>query len=84
MKNFCHHALFILSFSRGRNWAEEFVKLRMEFHRKHGHGLILSTWHGIDFFQNVLDALEHGKTFDEPTGQYRTNFQKLIQIELVA
>ena len=64
----------------GKRWAEEFVRLRMEFHRRHGHGLILSTWHGIDFFDNLLVALKHGEFFTEPKGEYRNNFLKLISI----
>jgi hypothetical protein len=79
MKQFCEHAIFILAYSRGKVWADEFVRLRMDFHRQHGRGLILSTWHGLDFFDNVLNCLNGGEC-DEPKGEYRNNFLKLITI----
>jgi len=79
MKKFCMVAISNLSFTRGKRWAEKYVELRMEFHRKHGHGLILSTWHGVEFFDNVLKAL-NGDMCKEPKGEYRNNFLKLIEI----
>ena len=80
MKAFCHQALSTLAFSRGKKWADEYVKLRMEFHRRHGHGLIMSTWHGLDFFDNLLKAIETNEICDEPKGEYRNNFLKLVSI----
>jgi hypothetical protein len=77
MKKFCEQAIQTLTTSTGHKWAEEYVRLRMEFHRKHGHGLILSTWHGIDFFDNLLNAINLGG-IEEPNGEYRNNFLKLV------
>jgi hypothetical protein len=79
MKDYCLRAIWLLRTYTGREWAEKFVELRMQFHRKHGYGLIQSTWHGTDFFKNVLDALD-GKEIEEPKGEYRNNFIKLIEL----
>jgi hypothetical protein len=49
----------------------------MEFHRQHGHGLILSTWYGTEFFASVLNCLDGGDC-DEPKGEYRNNFLKVV------
>ena len=59
-------------------WGENFVELRIWFHRKHGRGLVLSTLHGIDFFQNVVDACE-GRMKWKEEGIYGDNFRKLIK-----
>ena len=78
MKQFCQTALEILSTVKGEKWAEEYVRLRMEFHRKHARGLILSTWYsGTEFFAGVLNCLDGGE-YDEPKGEYRNNFLKVI------
>ena len=61
-----------------RKWAEEWVHQRMEFHRKHGRGLTLSTSHGIEFFQNVVDACE-GRLKWKEEGIYGDNFRRLIK-----
>jgi len=81
VKQFCEEAIRILAATSGRAWAEEFVRLRMEFHRLHARGLIVSTWHGTDFFENVLKGLA-GIDIGEPKGDYRNNFIKLIAIGL--
>jgi hypothetical protein len=81
MKDFVQAALFSLSKCKGREWAEMWVFYRMEFHRKHGRGLIMSTWHGLDFFSNVLFCLNGGdiEELGEPKGEYKNNFKKLIE-----
>jgi len=78
MKEFCIQAIQILANTGGRAWAEEYVRLRMEFHRKHSRGLVVSTWHGTDFFANVLKGLA-GIEVGEPKGEYRNNFIKMLQ-----
>jgi hypothetical protein len=85
MKRFCLIAIELLADTR--QFGLDFVNLRMEFHRLHGHNLILSTWHGADFFQNVLFCLDNNQLgFDgkdgEPSGEYKDNFKKLIQFGL--
>lgn len=80
MRQFCQDAIHVLATTTGKKWAEEYVRLRMEFHRKHGHGLILSIWHGIDFFDNVYRAITQDEKFKEPEGEYKRNFLKLIEI----
>ena len=77
MRRFCETAIHILATTQGRKWAEEYVRLRMDFHRQHGHGLILSTWYGTEFFASVLNCLNGGDC-DEPKGEYRNNFLKVI------
>ena len=79
MLEYCLRAIALLkTYDNGKEWSEKFVELRIHFHRKHGHGLVLSTWHGTDFFQNVVNAL-NGIDIDEPKGEYRKNFLKLIE-----
>lgn len=77
MREYIEDAIIILRLINGKQWASEYVRLRMEFHRLHGHGLIQSTWHGVDFFDNVLKEL-NGEDVGEPKGEFRNNFKKLI------
>jgi hypothetical protein len=82
MKKFCEDAIAKLNSVSTAEWANTFVELRMEFHRKFSRGIITSTWHGTDFFNNVLFCLNGGDVNDlkEPVGEYRTNFKKIIDI----
>ena len=57
-------------------WAEVFVNRRLEFAGKYGNGLIFSTVHGADFFDNVVDCIS-GMTWEEK-GDLGNNFRKLI------
>jgi hypothetical protein len=77
MKEFCEQAIAKLEVAN--DWGELFCNLRMDFHRKHGHNLIQSTWHGADFFNNVLIELNGGDV-EEPKGEYQKNFKKLIDL----
>ena len=54
-------------------WAVRFVELRLRFTRLYPHGL-LSTSHGIDFFDNVLAGPE---AWDEK-GEYGKNFRVML------
>jgi len=84
MKTYCEDAIKYLGQVNGKEWGELYVNLRMDFHRKHGNKLITSTWHGLDFFHNLLFILNGGdiNSMDEPKGEYRNNFIKLTQIGL--
>ena len=79
MKQYVEDAIIILALLHSKQWADEFVKLRMDFHRLHGHNLIQSTWHGADFFNNVLIELNGGDV-EEPKGEYQKNFKKLVAL----
>ncbi len=79
MKKFCEDAIAKLKGVPDTEWANTFVELRMEFCRKFQRGIITSTWHGIEFFDNVLFCLNGGDV-KEPAGEYKTNFKKLIDI----
>lgn len=57
-------------------WAVLFVELRMQFHRRYGRRLILSTVHGVDFFDNVINCAG-GREWEEK-GEYGNNFRKLF------
>ena len=86
MKQFCLNAINLLNSANIKDWAVLFVNLRMEFARTYQKELITSTYHGIDFFQNVLDCL-NGKKWLEPgepeiKSIYGENFRKLISNEL--
>lgn len=82
MKQFCIDALAAIESCSdyGKTW----VNLRMQFHRVHGHGLITSTWHGAEFFENVIFCIENNQLGfkDEPQGELKENFKKLIAIGL--
>lgn len=67
----------------GSNWAELFVLRRMEFHRRFSAGLIFSTVHGADFFNNVLDCLNGAswRPDKDHTGSYEENFRRMIRCE---
>lgn len=61
-----------------RWWAEVFVALKMSFFRQHARGLVCSTTHGLDYFDNVVAACEGRLQWDEK-GEYGQNFRKMIQ-----
>lgn len=62
----------------GRIWADVYVELRMIFHRRYGRGLVISTTHGADFFDNVIDCCEGTLAWDEK-GELGENFRKMIR-----
>lgn len=79
MKEFSQKSISILENTDSKNWAKVFVELKTEFWRKYAKGLIFSTTHGIDFFENVLNCLDGAKWKEE--GEYGDNFRKLIKME---
>ena len=82
MRDFCHAAIDVLNAAEPSQFGQTFVELRMDFHRKFGNKLIISTWHGLDFFKNVIFALDNGaEALNEPKGEYRNNFISLIKLE---
>lgn len=66
-----------LSMVPQRMWAELFVELKMAFFRKFARGLICSTTHGLDWFDNIVAACEGRLEWDEK-GEYGENFRKMI------
>lgn len=67
-------------------FAEIYVKDRMEFHRKFQKGLIFSTVHGANFFENVHDCLlgrkwseKDAKGVELLAGEYEDNFRKFLK-----
>jgi hypothetical protein len=81
MKRFCIYAIIELKKCPALLFGETFVRLRMEFYRKHSNGLICSTALGADFFSTLLDCI-NGEEWDkkEHKGEYEDNFRKLIQM----
>lgn len=61
-----------------RMWGVLWVELRMSFHRRFSRGLICSTTHGPEFFENVINAIEGRLEWDEK-GEYGENFRKIIK-----
>lgn len=82
MKQFCIDAIAALK--AAEKYGKVFVDLRMQFHRIHGHKCITSAWYGAEFFVNVLYCLENNQLCfkDEPIGELKDNFKKLISIGL--
>lgn len=86
MKQFCINSINSLNNCPIETWAVLYVTLKMEFFGKFQHGLVCSTYHGLNFFQNLLDCL-NGKEWNptndngEPIkGEYESNFRKLVEI----
>lgn len=81
MKEYCQNAIRILGNTDKSVWAEKFVELKRDFYNKHQQGIICSTVHGLDWFQNIVDCL-NGKTWDkkEHKGEYEDNFRRLIEL----
>lgn len=75
MKEFCIETILLLNKCSMDDWAKVFVERRMQFQRDYGNGLVLSTSHGIDFFENVLACLD-GAPWDEK-GHLGDAFRKL-------
>ncbi len=76
MRDYARAAIDVLRVLRGESYAVAFVELRMAFHQHYGHGLICSTSHGIDFFENILAGPE---AWDEE-GELGDNFRKLFKL----
>lgn len=81
MKHFCQEALIKLSTLKNEEWARTFCELRVEFHRKYSNGLVFSTFHGVDFFNNVINCLDRAEWTEK--GEYGNNFRKLIKNNIV-
>jgi len=60
--------------------APMFVELKIAFMRHHGRGLVCSTIHGTEFFDNVVACCEGRLVWDKyvEKGEYGDNFRKLI------
>lgn len=80
-KQHCLSVIKELKNCHKERWAEIFVARRIQFARLWSGGLIFSTSHGADFFDNVVACLD-GKEWDEK-GYLGDNFRKLIK-ELTA
>lgn len=80
MKRFCETAIEQLDGCDIKEWAPLFVKLKIEFFYRFQNGLICSTTHGVDWFNNVLNCL-NGQEWDrkEHKGLYEDNFRLLIE-----
>jgi len=78
MKQFCLNAISTLENVNPKDFGKMFVELRMEFARKHSGGLIFSTFHGVEFFENIINCL-NGMTWEEEKGEFGNNFRKLIE-----
>lgn len=75
---FAKSAVVVLSNQPPTTWAALFVQLRIDFFRLFQRGLVTSTVHGLDFFQNVIDVIEGRLVWDEE-GEYGENFRKIIK-----
>lgn len=67
----------------GADYAEVFCQLKMDCCRQYHHGLTNSTFHGTEFFQNVLDFIDRPKDWlkqfsGEP--QLEKNFVRILEL----
>lgn len=84
MRRDCVSIITLLERAPASEWAVRFVNYKMQFWRTYCFGLIFSTIHGADFFQNVLNCvdglLKWEPDKDEPVpGEYEENFRKFIK-----
>lgn len=77
LKKFCEDA--IKAISESPNKPVTFVHHRVELHNLFLKGSCLSTSHGLDVFQNILNCLD-GEEWNED-GELGNNFRKLIKNE---
>lgn len=59
------------------DYATTFVNLRIKLNKLFFNGKIISTLHGIDIFDNILDALSGSKW--EEKGELGDNFREIIR-----
>jgi hypothetical protein len=78
MKEFAQQVQAELSACPLNRWAEVFVKRRLEFAGRFNNGLIFSTSHGADFFDNVVNCID-GAEWEEK-GELGNNFRKLVDM----
>ena len=79
MREDCASVISLLQRTPAAEWAETFVSHKCFFWRKHCLGLIFSTIHGPDFFENVLQCLDGRAWEPENKGEYEENFRKFIR-----
>jgi len=82
MKEFCENVVEELNHCSIEDWAEKYVNFKLKFCREYFKGLIFSTAHGINFFDNVLGG--KWPEFDPVTkvgesGELGDNFRKLLK-----
>lgn len=79
MRDDCHFILELLKECPSDKWAEIYVNSCMWFWRKYCLGLIFSTIHGADFFDNILKCLDGTLWLPDNKGEYEENFRKFIK-----
>lgn len=79
LREFCEDALAKLKEAKKEWWAAVFVKLRMDLQAQYLRGLVLSTSHGVNIFENILAGL-NGVQWEEK-GELGNNFRLLINCE---
>ena len=72
-------AVTILANTDNDKWAEMYVNLRIDFFNKHCHGLVSSTAHGVNFFENIVMCFQDAELWTEK-GVYGDNFRKLMTL----
>jgi hypothetical protein len=84
MKKYALNAILQLSGLAGPEYAKTFVELRVEFFRRFQGGLLTSTVHGAEFFENVLAYVDQPKTwldqFANKNLELEKNFVRILEI----
>jgi len=87
MRNILEFAVYaIIELEASQNYADDFVRLRMESFRNFHNGIIISSSHGAGYFQNVVKAFinkDYLETYYEKDPKkrkdnYEHNFYQLI------
>jgi hypothetical protein len=69
MINFCKKTIEELDFLTSSKFAERYILRKCEFYHKFQNELITSSYHGLDFFSNII------KYYEDPDS-YRLIFQE--------
>ncbi len=82
--NFAIHAQFLLDSCNSKDYAKLFCFLKTELYHKYQKGLILSTSHGIDIFNNIIKYYDNPLQYKidhkiDSKSQYESNFMLLLQ-----
>lgn len=84
MRNYALMAIERLSGLSGKEYAEAFVRLKMEFFQAFQRGLITSTVHGADFFTNVIlygrNPASWLDQFPDKNLELEKNFVRILEV----
>jgi hypothetical protein len=81
--NFAKHCQNVLDSCENKDFADLFIYFKTELYHKYQKGLILSTSHGIDIFNNIIKYYDNAHQYKidfkiDSKSQYELNFMLLL------